>query len=156
MGQPFDIDNLAKPVLECLGGRPTSVWVTVAEGMDVGVLLTSTPPPPAPLDALTLSVKSPRSRSTRPVVPMSELANLPRLGTADQTIGLELAFDADQSISDFGFTGPIKPLIDGMENILGPGPHGPADHRIKDLRIVKGNEPHHIGVTIRLWLIPPN
>jgi hypothetical protein len=156
MGQPFDVDNLAKPVLECLGGRPTSVWVTVKEGTGVGVHVTSIPPPPAPLGALEFYVKTPRSRSARPVVQMGELADLPVLGTADQSIGLELAFDADEAIADFGFNGPVKPLIDGMENILGPGPHGPADHRIKDLRIRKGRDPAHAGVTIRVWLISPN
>jgi hypothetical protein len=57
-------------------------------------------------------------------------------------------------IADFGFEGPIKPLIDGMFVPLGGKSHRPADYRIRDLRIRRGAEPHGAGVTVSFWPLP--
>ena len=152
-GQPFDLDNLAKPVIECLGGRPTTVWVTIQEGTRSGVEIADELPPPAPGDAMAVVVGSPRSRSVFPTVPMAEFASLDRFGQPQEPLGLQIMFDSETArISDFGFSGPIKPFIDGMETVLGPSSHGPADHRIRELRITKGNNPGGFGATVRIWL----
>jgi len=153
MGHRFDIDNLAKPVLECVAGQATTVWVTTRIGNEPGVRVMDEAPPPSPQDVTTIVIESPRSRSVRPLVPMEAFIGLTPLGEPDQPIAIELAFAADSTaISDFGFTGPIKPLIDGMGTVLGPAPQGPADYRIRDLRVTKGNDPLKTGVTVKIWL----
>jgi hypothetical protein len=36
----------------------------------------------------------------------------------------------------FGFDGPIKPTIDAPSPLLGGTSHAPADHRVRDLRVM--------------------
>lgn len=51
-------------------------------------------------------------------------------------LGLKLTFGSQVEIAEFGFAGPIKPLIDAMGPVLGRDRRGgPADHRLHDLRI---------------------
>jgi hypothetical protein len=153
-GQDFDVDNLAKPVLEIVSTDPTSVWVRVEEGTREGVLIEDGVPPPAERTDLLLDVLEPRRRSVRPAVPLQEASGMPVLGTANAPIGLEIAFDDEmERIGDFGFAGPVKPLIDSLGTVLGTYAGGPRDYRIKELRIRRGERPSARGARLRLWLL---
>lgn len=153
-GQDFDIDNLAKPVLEIVSSNPTTVWATVHEGERSGVLIEDAEPPtPGRID-LALDVPSPRRRSVNPLTPLAETNGMNVLGSADAPVGIELAFDAEgERIGDFGFEGPIKPLIDALGNVLGTYSAGPRDYRVKELRIRRRERPGSTGVQIRIWLL---
>lgn len=153
-GHSFDIDNLCKPVLDELAWDPTSIWARVGVGPAPGLRIFESPPPPAPPVAIRVLVNTPPSRSLR-TTGIPELAALAQVGLPDGSVGVELSFHApDIRISDFGFEGPIKPLIDGMFIPLGGQSHRPADHRIKDLRIRRGAEPQGTGVTVAIWPLP--
>jgi len=153
-GNPFDIDNLAKPVLDELAARPETIWVRVTESHPAWLTISAEVAPAAPETALSVSVASPRARSAKPVVEMPELQGLSLIGLGTEPLGLEIRFDSpDVPIWNFGFDGPIKPFIDGMGPLLGPARQGPADYRIKDLRLSRGARPDRRGAQIRMWLL---
>jgi len=153
-GNPFDIDNLAKPVLDELQLQPETIWVLVQVSASPGLTLSRDAPPPAPDSAVQVSVQEPRGRSVKPIVPMPEIVGLSLIGNGSEPVGLALYFDsAEVPIWDFGFEGPIKPFIDGLGPLLGPAPQGPADHRIRELRITRGSRPGQRGARIRMWLL---
>jgi hypothetical protein len=118
--------------------RPTSVWLTMATlaERDIGVEIAyEVPPDPAPETvAVDLVVARPPALSVRRMtIPelegQFELAESPWLG-------LDLTFGPEVDVAEFGFEGPIKPLIDAMARVLGRDRRGgPADHRLHDLRI---------------------
>lgn len=81
---------------------------------------------------------------------LTEMAGMQVVGS-DQPLGCHLAFgDRHTPIGDFGFEGPIKPLIDALWPLLGGVSGRPADHRIRDLRVVSGAG--MVGVEVTLWL----
>lgn len=132
---------------------PESIWLTmslVPEG-DQGVEIGDEPPPtPDPSSVVAdLTVASPPNLSVRGTI-LLELADSSELLGADW-LGLELTFGRDVDIGEFGFAGPIKPLIDAMSPLLGRDRSGgPADHRLHDLRIRK-DERRNRSVGIRFW-----
>lgn len=76
------------------------------------------------------------------------------LEPATAPIGLELTFDDDHvKIGRFNFEGPVKPLIDAFAPLFGQGRNGPADHRVRELRITKGARPPGTGVLVRAWMM---
>lgn len=151
-GQDFDIDNLTKPVLELVAPAPETVWVTVAVGEKEGVLIAEEEPPPPARADVALEVARPRRRSVRPLVPLGETSGMRAIEPLDAVVGLELAFDSqDEPIGDFGFNGPIKPLIDALGNVLGTYAAGPRDYRVKELRVRRGARPGSTGAQVKLW-----
>jgi hypothetical protein len=154
-GNPFDIDNLAKLVLDNVAPQASSVWIDVSEGKPPGVRISYQTPPIPPAGALTVPIAAPLSRSVKPHVEVPELRGLPVYGEPNSAVGLSLAFDSDAAaIGGFGFTGPIKPLIDSLEPLLGRYRSGPRDHRIRELRITRSARPMEFGVTVSLWSVP--
>ncbi len=152
-GHSFDIDNLCKPVLDELRWKPDTIWARVEVGEEPGLLIFDAPPPPAPATARLVDIATPPSRSAR-TTGIPELMAESVLGGGEEDVGIELAFHSPETrIEDFGFEGPIKPLIDGMFVVLGGAAHRPSDHRIKDLRIRRGVAPDRLGVTITIWLL---
>lgn len=151
-GQNFDIDNLAKPVLEIVATDPASIWVTVSVGTAEGVLIDDAGPPIASSVEFEVDVPSPRRRSVRPLIPLVETHGMPVIEPIDATVGLELSFDAaSEPIGDFGFEGPIKPLIDALGDVLGTYSAGPRDYRVRELRVRKGQRPGGSCVRLSIW-----
>jgi hypothetical protein len=133
--------------------RPESIWLTMclaSQGCEGVEIANEQPPIPDP-DSLVadVTVASPPNLSIRGTV-LPELANTSELLDADW-LGLELTFGNEVDIGEFGFAGPIKPLIDAMSPLLGRDRSGgPADHRLHDLRI-RTDERSDQSVRIRLW-----
>ena len=149
-GHVFDLDNLTKPVLDVVGGAVESVWATVAEGQVPGVSIGEGTPPPPPRVDFRVSIADPPRRSVRTDQPLPELADVVPVGV-NEHLGMRLALHGAQKIGDFGFEGPVKPLIDALAPVLGGRPGRPADHRIKDLRVVQGAADD--GADVVLWVL---
>ncbi|HAF11302.1 MAG TPA: hypothetical protein DCK98_14635 [Chloroflexi bacterium] len=114
-GNPFDIDNLAKLVLDNVAPQASSAWIEVSQGKSPGVGISDETPPTPPTEALMVRIAAPLTRSLKPHVEVPELRGQPVYGEPNSALALSLAFDSDSAaIGDFGFTGPIKPLIDSM------------------------------------------
>jgi len=133
--------------------RPESIWLTLslAHQGDEGVEIASERPPTPDPGSLVAdaTVTSPPNLSIRGTV-LPELAESEALVDADW-LGLELTFGHEIDIGEFGFAGPIKPLIDAMSPLLGRDQRGgPADHRLHDLRI-RTDEREDQSVGIRFW-----
>ena len=151
-GQHFDMESLGYVVLASwrhdLAGnlpvkisdpyRSTSIWVTMAlmTKEDPGLEIAhESPPEPAP-DAVKVdrTIARPPAESIRGTI-LPELVGCSEL-TEAPWLGLDLTFGPEVDIAEFGFYGPIKPLIDAMGPVLGRDRRGgPADHRLHDLRI---------------------
>lgn len=152
-GNPFDIDNTAKLVLETVSPAPASVWVTLMPGAPAGVAIDDVLPPRPEISALDVYVVAPPPRSFRGTQ-LPELTSAIVLEPATAPIGLELTFDSSEArIGQFAFDGPIKPLIDALGPLFGRYAYGPADHRVRELRITKGAHPDRSGVRVRAWLL---
>jgi hypothetical protein len=118
---------------------------------DQGMELAHEPPPEPRAEDMKVDVTiaNPPAISVRGTT-IPELVDHSVLSEAEW-LGLELTFGAGVDIGEFGFYGPVKPLIDAMSPILGRDRRGgPADHRLHDLRI--GHDGRVDGsVRARLW-----
>jgi len=152
-GHRFDIDNLAKPVLARIAPHARSVWVEVAVESLPGVLVgEQEPAAPAHPDVEAYLPRLPKG-SSRPSAVLPELEGRTVLGNPDQRVGLWLSFDSDLvRVGNLGLDGPVKSVIDNLWPLLGGAPHDPADHRIRELRIIRGANPADKGVAAALWL----
>jgi hypothetical protein len=168
-GQDFDMESLGYVVLASWRHdltqsprlvklaepyRPSSIWLTMsATEEESGMWLVYEPPPEPGADAVQFEfdVAAPPNVSVRgTLIPELEgcsgLLDLPWLG-------LDLCFGPETDIAEFGFNGPIKPLIDAMGPVLARGRRGgPADHRLHDLRIHRDGSADG-GVRARFWYI---
>lgn len=150
--QPFDIDNLAKLVLDAVAPDPASVWVTVEVGDRPGVRIGDEAPPSLDASLVDVRIGTPPRRSVRSPPVLVELATAVVIEPATAPIGLELTYDsAAVRIGRFDFEGPVKPLIDALAPLFGRYANGPADHRVRELRITKGVRPGEEGVRVRAW-----
>ena len=133
--------------------QPESIWLTMSlvPEADQGIEIGDEPPPTLdpPSVVVDLTVASPPNLSVRGTI-LPELADTSELLGADW-LGLELTFGRKADIREFGFAGPIKPLIDAMRPLLGRDRSGgPADHRLHDLRI-RTDKRRNRSVRIRFW-----
>lgn len=133
--------------------RPGSVWLTMVAGSeeDQGVELVHESPPALEADTVLTYIvnKDPPKRSIRGTV-IPELITAAELSGAPW-LGLDLTFGADVDIGEFGFLGPIKPLIAAMTPLLGVDSRGgTADHRLHDLRI-RQDPCDDDSVDVRCW-----
>ena len=133
--------------------RPESIWLTMSlasQGCEGVEIANEQPPTPDPGSLVAdVTVANPPNLSILGTV-LPELANTSELLDADW-LGLELTFGNEVDIGEFGFAGPIKPLIDAMSPLLGKDRSGgPADHRLHDLRI-RTDERSDQSVRIRFW-----
>jgi len=166
-GQEFDMESLAYVVLASwrhdltrsspikVGNlyRPSSLWISmsIAGYGGQGLEIADEPPPSAPARSIVaeLMISKPPTLSVAgnilPELTTSKVMNLAPY------IGLDLTFRRGTDIGEFGFAGPVKPLIDCMSPILGRDRRGgPADHRIHDLRIRYGEWTEDV-VRARFW-----
>jgi hypothetical protein len=115
-GNPFDIDNRAKLVLDEVAREAESIWVELLLGGEPGTLIADRRPDRPFTPAVTIRIEQPRHKSVAGVR-IPEIADNDALGT-EEHLGLELNFDNEGTvIGNFGFEGPIKPLIDGLQPI---------------------------------------
>ncbi len=153
--QYFDLDNIAKPVLDVIGIEADSVWVSVTVGEPPGVVISEARPQSVVNLLSEIHIAQPPTRSIKRLPALPELAGLPPIGT-DEPLGVGLAFSAATvRVGDFGFEGPIKSLIDAMGPVLGTYHQGSADYRIRELRVTRGIAPSESGVTVGFWLLEP-
>lgn len=153
-GHSFDLDNLVSPVLDVIGCEVQSrksVWATVELGQPSGVEVTSASPPLPPADSLKFSFANPPLRSVRVAEPLIELLGVQLLGEGDAPCACEIRVGGNTPGLAFGFEGPIKPTIDALWPLLGGTHTRPADHRIRDLRVMQA--PEISGVQVALWLL---
>jgi hypothetical protein len=152
----FDLDNISKPVLDVVGKEATTVWVSEELGESSGVAIgDEVPPLPPELCEEPIYIANPPTQSVRSSIPLPELENRKMVGN-DEPLGLVLTFDSNEArVGDFGFEGPIKPLIDRLGPLLGTYSQGVADYRIHEIRIFKGHQPDDSGVTVGLWFLTP-
>jgi hypothetical protein len=151
-GNRFDLDNLAKPVLAVVAPDAQSIWVKVRQGSEPGVHISEAAPPPPVAVERRVSIPQPPTRSKKRVETIPELVGANQIGQ-DEPLGIYLAFSGDDvAVSDCGFEGPIKPLIDSMWPILGGKAGSPADHRIRELRVVRAGS-GRLGVDVSVWFL---
>lgn len=145
-GNLFDLDNLAKPLFDVLGGPevqyvdlkvslggPPGVFIEVGQNLPISV------PTNCWMSRLIIgSVKhlhaDPALRNVRPF-------------PGDTPLRVQLAVHEPVSIADFGFTGFIKPTLDRLWPVVGGAPGRPHDHRIRHL-IVRRSSDRPSGVSI--------
>lgn len=151
-GQPFDIDNLAEIVLDVVAEDPLSVWVTVDVDAFPGVRIANASPPSVQAPVIDMHIAAPPRRSVK-AASLPELQDAALLQPETATLGVELCFDsAATKIGQFDFGGPVKPFIDGLGPLFGSYANGPADHRVRELRITKGARPDGFGARLRVWM----
>lgn len=151
-GHYFDLDNLVKPAIDKVVGPIESVWASILEAEEPGLEISDERAPSPPDDALRLRVEDPPLSSIKRDAPAPEVVAVGPLGV-DEPVGIDLAFDGDALISDFGFTGPIKPSLDMLGPLLGTHGQGAADYRIRELRVRKDCRPGSSGIEISAWLL---
>jgi hypothetical protein len=152
-GHWFDLDNLVDPVLAVVGApvaERRSVWATVETGEQPGVAISERPPPPTPPHATKVHVAAPPRRSVRTADRLVELIHVAQLGS-DEPCGYTLTLGTDTGGLIFGFDGPIKPTVDALWPLLGGTSHAPADHRVRELRVLV--DPSATGISATLWLL---
>lgn len=152
----FDLDNLSKPVLDVVGKGASTVWVSMQLGQPAGVHISEE----ISLSSLNLYeehlyIANPPTRSIRASAPLPELQGRCILGS-NEPLGLKLQFDSNTArIGDFGFEGPIKPLIDSLGPLLGTYHQGAVGYRIHEIHISRGYEPSRNGVYTGLRFLSP-
>lgn len=95
--------------------RPDSIWLTtVATEQEPGLFVSHETPPEPSDDSVRLNVDiaAPPTVSVRGTV-LPEIAECSVLDDGTW-LGLELCFGSKVDIGEFGFYGPVKPLIDAM------------------------------------------
>jgi hypothetical protein len=143
---------MASPVLSVVAGAVESVWVTVSEGETEGVAISDTPAPAPPPDAFEVLIAEPPTRSVRRDDSLPELTDVVAIGV-DEPVGLHLTINRPTAaIGDFKFEGPVKPLIDALAPLLGGVQGRPHDHRVRDLRVVRGSGSDG-SATVAVWLL---
>ena len=126
------------------------MWVTVEQGTERGVWLSEAEPPPPPTTAYMVAIANPPTASVRRVDPPPELAEAEVLGTVPLAVSIEYG-DPEARLANYGFDGPVKPLIDSLWPVLGGGPGQPDDHRIRHLETLRGTVE---GARVWDWPLP--
>lgn len=144
-GQRFDLDNLAKPVLDALGHpevRFIDARIDVGPEPGVAISVIGELPAVSPtfcMQDLTLgSVKRTEGHPALRGVP-------PFAG--DRPLRVQLTVHERASITDFGFTGFVKPTLDRLWPVIGGTSSRPHDHRIRHLIVTRSAE-RPSGVTV--------
>lgn len=154
-GHPFDLDNLVHPVLMVLDDPVRSVSARLHVGDNPGLLIEDElPSPPATVErSVAVPIASKSSDRNRKGIP--SIANDAVLDE-HEGIGVWLAFDAEDIPIRRGWFGPTEAVIDDLVPWLGTytAANLIADHRIRDLRIVRGSNPDDHGVDVRVWYVP--
>ncbi len=155
-GHPFDLDNLVHPVLMVLDEPVDTVSARLYVGQRPGLLIEEASPGPPPSDCLrTIYLDSHSETSDRNRAGIPEIASDPVYGK-HEGLGLSLEFDRSDIPIREGWFGPTEAVVDDLTPWLGTYTKRQliADHRIRELRIVRGVNPLQSGVRISLWYVP--
>ena len=155
-GHPFDLDNLVHPVLMVFDDPVDSVSARMYVGDAPGVLIDEVAPAPPPEECLkTIYVEDHSSESVQGRSGIPEIAHDPMFDE-HEGIGLLLAFDRPDIPIRKGWFGPTEAVIDDLVPWLGRYTTRGliADHRMRDLRIVRGVNQDRRGVKISIWYVP--
>lgn len=153
-GHRFDLDNLAKPVLDLVTAEAETVWVAMTKSQTPGVFIQEEEPGRLTLIDRAYYLEAPPKKSVKLVVSLPELAGAILLGFAEP-VSIQLIFDDPQTrIWDFSMEGPIKCVIDALWPVLGGAPNQGHDHRMRELRIFRGADPGKNGVRVALKILP--
>lgn len=154
-GHPFDLDNLVHAPLFNLEEPVDSVSARLYVGDRPGLLFEA-----GPLAhhrrccARSTSSHIPGgSHRTRSGIP--EIADDPVLDE-HEGIGLSIEFDRPDIPIRKGWFGPTEAVVDDLTPWLGRYTSRGlvADHRIRDLRFVRGVDPTRRGARISVWYVP--
>lgn len=150
-GHLFDIDNLAKPVLDTLS-RPAVPFVEaeIQFGSDPGVEISVPRNPLRQVAPIVWIPHLPRTSIRRPEADPS-LLEVPPIGVGD-FLRVHLHVHEHDLITNFDFTGFVKPTIDRLWPLLGGTARAPGDHRIKHLIVSRSSE-RQTGVSIGIELL---
>lgn len=155
-GQPFDLDNLVHPVLMVWEEPIDGVTAHFHVGDTPGLLISDAPPESPPPSALrSVYVEDHSGGSHRGRVGIPEIIEDPVFEEHDG-IGLMLEFDRADIPIRKGWFGPTEAVVDDLTPWLGryTARELVADHRIRDLRFVRGIDPKRRGVRISIWYVP--
>lgn len=156
---PFDLDNLAYPVLAASGcATCESVWASVAVGPVEGVWVSEEvpPPPPSPPVSVSVRIQRPSTASVAERLPAPGSWLAAQVVAVGCNVGLSLEFDSpDVAVGEMSYEGPTKSLIDDLGPLLGWRPYRgrmvSADDRVKELRVTRGHRPGDHGVLVTVW-----
>jgi hypothetical protein len=155
-GQLFDLDNLVHPVLMVFHDPIDNMTARLYVDDQPGLLIEdaiSDPPTENVLRYVYVQSHSKGSVRNRPGI--SEIAD-DAVFDEHEGVGLSLAFDSDDIPIRKGWFGPTEAVVDDLVPWLGRYTARGliADHRIRDLRISRGNNPDGMGVSIAIWYVP--
>lgn len=145
-GHLFDIDNLAKPVLDTLS-RPAIPFVDVEVQLrlDPGLEIIASANPSRQVAPIVWIEHLPRTSVRRPEADPALLKVHP-VGIQG-FLRVHLRVHEQDLISNFDFSGFVKPTIDRLWPFLGGTDRAPEDHRIKHLIVSRTGE-RRTGVSI--------
>ena len=151
-GYYFDLDNLAKPVFDFLG-RPDVPFLDLGVhlGPVPGVFIEVTREAPPRYEPVCWFEQLVRG-SVRHTDAHAALAGLPKFEGND-ALYVQLVLHESGSITDFDFTGFVKPTLDRLWPVIGGSPGHPNDHRIQQLLISRSPD-HPTGVSVAIGRLP--
>ncbi len=155
-GQVFDLDNLVHPVLMAFDDPVNGVHARLLVGSRPGLLIedgSSYPLNEELLRSLYVPAHSRTSARDRPGI--VEIADDP-VFDEHEGLGISLRFDSDKIPIREGWFGPTEAVIDDLTPWFGVYTRREmiADHRIRDLRILRGVNPDADGVDVAVWYVP--
>ncbi len=154
-GNPFDLDNLMHAPLIVLDEPVDSVSARLHVGDRPGLLIEDGPPEPPTKVLRSIYVEAHSQGSDRTRVGIPEIADDPPFDE-HEGIGLSIEFDRSDIPIRKGWFGPTEAVVDDLVPWLGRYTSRGliADHRIRDLRFVRGVDPTRQGARITIWYIP--
>lgn len=156
-GHFFDLDNLVKPVFDCLA-MPEARWVeaTMELSPSPGLEICLTTCPPENLPALSVWFEQSVRGSRRPTGTHPALAGARSFEGAGAVQAVLVAHESVDSITDFGFEGFVKPTLDQLWPLLGGEPSKPHDHRIRRLVVMRSDgRPSGVSLGVARWFALP-
>lgn len=137
-GHWFDLDNLVKPVLDTLS-RPNAAFLEAAmrRGPDPGVTIATGWKPSRILAPVVWFEDLPRGSYRRPEI-HPVLIGLQRFDGISP-LRVHMAVHEADSLTDFDFTGFVKPTIDRLWPIIGGTETRPKDHLIRHLIVTRSS-----------------
>lgn len=148
-GHRFGLHDLAKPVLDAVGGEVRAAWVAETDGPENGVRIGDVAAPFPPRVAIEVILEASATRAEAGALREELEAAKLRIGSGP--IGVHLTFGRNVVVGDFGFGGPVRILLDAMSAGLG-GDERSSDLPIRDLRVLRESRMRS-GTELRIWPI---
>jgi hypothetical protein len=149
-GHHFDVDNLGKPILDELG-RPkcTFVEAELRVGQVPGAEIAVAQAPSMEVERSLWLRDLPRKSVRRPDADPA-LVETAAIGRG-HSVRAHLEVHEDDNLTNFDFTGFVKPTLDRLWPILGGSALRPEDHRIHHLIVTRStHRPSGISIGIEV------